>query len=306
MILKLDTRFEGYTLVKRIGKSTPFREMYHAVNDGGQDVALIVYDMNNLPECYDGIVPELELIPMLSQDTFPKFHEKGMVNDETTSLKWVATQYIDGMSLTDCIKQGRPFPVKETLEKFYGILVAVKEISWRLNKGAHNNINTDSIIVATDENGNEKWYLVGLNCMSEPCREKASFDNAMLQIGFCAPETAAGIYNQTSDIFSLGIVLSYILQHKHPWPDIQKMVRTVNSVTVVKHFRTTTPIIETDSSLFEIVKNAIAVKLSERYQSLEEFGTAIAEYLGNEDMNVFECFGASPPTCCINTKEGCK
>lgn len=296
MILKPNTQFEGYTLIRLMGKSTPYREMFHAVNEGGQDVALIVYDMNKLPECYNGIVPELELIPVLSQDVFPKFQDKGFVNNENTSLRWVATQYINGTSLTECIEQDRPFPVKESLEKFYGILVAVKEISWRLNKGSHNNINTDNIIVSTDEYGYEKWYLVGLNCVSEPCRGKASFDATMRQLEFCAPETAVGIYKQASDIFSLGIVLSYILQQKHPWPDINKMVKTINSLTVAKHFRTTNPIIETDSSLMEIVKNAIATKQSERYQSLEEFGTAIAEYLGNEDMKVFECFGASPST----------
>lgn len=290
MILKPNTQFEGYTLIKLMGKSTPYREMFHAVNEGGQDVALIVYDMNKLPDCYDGIVPELELIPVLSQDVFPKFHDKGYVNDNNNSLKWVATQYIDGMTLTECIEQGRPFPVKESLEKFYGILVAVKEISWRLNKGSHNNINTDNIIVATDEFGNEKWYLVGLNCMSEPCRGNASFDTSMRQIEFCAPETVVGIYKQASDIFSLGIVLSYILQRKHPWPDIQKKVKTVNSLTVARLFRTTTPIIETDSSLYEIVKNAITTKPSERYQSLEEFGSAIAEYIGVENLSSFECF----------------
>ena len=296
MILKPNTQFEGYTLTRQMGKSTPYREMFHAVNEGGQDVALIVYDMNKLPECYNGIVPELELIPVLSQDVFPKFQDKGFVNNETTSLRWVATQYINGTSLTECIEQDRPFPVNESLEKFYGILVAVKEISWRLNRGSHNNINTDNIIVSTDEYGNEKWYLVGLNCVSEPCRGKASFDATMRQFEFCAPETAVGIYKQASDIFSLGIVLSYILQHKHPWPDIHKMIKAINSLTVAKHFITTNPIIETDSSLMEIVKNAIATKQSERYQSLEELGTAIAEYLGNEDMKVFECFGASPST----------
>ena len=213
MILKPNTQFEGYTLIRLMGKSTPYREMFHAVNEGGQDVALIVYDMNKLPECYNGIVPELELIPVLSQDVFPKFQDKGFVNDETTSLRWVATQYINGTSLTECIEQDRPFPVKESLEKFYSILVAVKEISWRLNKGSHNNINTDNIIVSTDEYGNEKWYLVGLNCVSEPCRGKASFDATMRQLEFSAPETAVGIYKQASDIFSLGIVLSYILQY---------------------------------------------------------------------------------------------
>lgn len=296
MILKPNTQFEGYTLTRQMGKSTPYREMFHAVNEGGQDVALIVYDMNKLPECYNGIVPELELIPVLSQDVFPKFQDKGFVNNETTSLRWVATKYINGTSLTECIEQDRPFPVNESLEKFYGILVAVKEISWRLNRGSHNNINTDNIIVSTDEYGNEKWYLVGLNCVSEPCRGKASFDATMRQLEFCAPETAVGIYKQASDIFSLGIVLSYILQHKHPWPDIHKMIKAINSLTVAKHFITTNPIIETDSSLMEIVKNAIATKQSERYQSLEELGTAIAEYLGNEDMKVFECFGASPST----------
>lgn len=238
MLLKLNTRFEGFTPSGVIGKSTSYREVYHAVSDVGQEVALIVYDMNALPKCYgDGIVPELELIPILSQDSFPEYVASGEYEDGTSSLKWVATKFVDGTPLTDCIKVGKSFPERETLGRFYELLVAVKEISWRLKGGAHNNIHADNIIVSTDADGNEKWYLVGLNCMAEASEGKPGFDTCVPPVEYRRPETVVGRCGQTTDIFSLGVLISLVLQGKHPWDGLLSVNPDPSFYTMVKYVR---------------------------------------------------------------------
>jgi len=291
MILALNTEFEGYIPVKVLGKSTSYREVYLAKNGSGTDVVLTVYDMDNLPECYaDKKIPEFDMIPQLTCDAFPAYIEQGHYNDGKKSLCWMATKYVGHTVLTDYIHSDCARDERDMLLQFYNLLVAVKELSWRMEGGCFNNISTDNIIVAADAAGEAKWHLAGLDCISGTCRGRATFDNSVLSRFFCAPETLVGHYNIRTDIFSLGIVLAFVLQGKHPWeqltdPDIYRP-----AVAIVKHMRENAPTLVMPDALRDIVAKAIAAKPSERYKSIEDFGAAIAKYLGNENLSSFECF----------------
>jgi transitional endoplasmic reticulum ATPase len=66
--------------------------------------------------------------------------------------------------------------------------------------------------------------------------------------------------------------------------------------------RDNAPMLAISDALKNIVAKAIATKPSERYKSIEDFGAAIAKYLGNENLSSFECFApahskpvATPP-----------
>ena len=253
MLLELNEPFQGYTPVGVIEQTSSYREVYKAVNDEGQEFALIVYDMNALPACYsDSSIAELDLLPLLSCEVFPEFVQKGDFQTQDIALKWAVTKFVSGISLTECIKQGRRFDQADVLEKFNSILFGVQELSIRMNGGSHNNINTDNIVVGTLPDGSERWYLTGLNCVSEPCNGRATFDESVLKPEFCAPETFVGIYRQTSDVFSLGVVLCHILRFYY------------------------------ESLLFVIIQKAVSGKPSERFSSVESFREAVDQYIAND------------------------
>jgi transitional endoplasmic reticulum ATPase len=119
---------------------------------------------------------------------------------------------------------------------------------------------------------------------------RATFDAAVSSHGFRAPETLIGHYSVRTDIFALGIVLAFILQGKHPWDKCLKNVTQMPIATVIKQMSNNTPILTMEDELRYIVAKAIQTKPSERYKSLEHFGADIAKYLGNENLNSFECF----------------
>ena len=290
MILTLNTPFEGYTPVKVLGKSTSYREVYLAKNAFEQDVVLAVYDMNKLPECFvDGKIPEFEIIPQLTNSAFPKYVERGICNDNNASLCWMATKYFGHTSLTDFIASDYVRNEREMLQQFYNLLVAVKELSWRMGGGCCNNISTDNIIVSADASGDVKWHLVGLNCVSEVCKGRATFDTYALSRLFCAPETFVGHYNVRTDIFSLGVVLAIILQGKHPWGEYFSIDDYMPTAAIIKLMRDNAPTLTMPDALKSIVAKAIAIKPSERYKSIEDFGVTIARYLGCENLSSFEC-----------------
>lgn len=291
MILALNTKFEGYTPVQVLGKSTSYREVYLAKNDYEQDVVLIVYDMNHLPECFtDGKIPEFEIIPQLSNEAFPTYIERGNYNCDDVALQWMTTKYVGHTTLSEYILSDHVRNELEMLQQFYNLLVAVKELSWRMGGGCYNNISTDNIIVSTDASGDTKWHLVGLNCVSETCRGRATFDTYALSRFFRAPETLVGHYNMKTDIFSLGVVLAIVLQGKHPWGEFMSADLHIPTAAIIKIMRDNAPMLSIPDALKNIVAKAIATKPSERYKFIEDFGAAIAKYLGNENLSSFECF----------------
>ncbi len=303
MLLTLNTVFEGYTPVKVLRKSTSYREVYLAKNDSGADVVLTVYDMNRLPECFaDKKIPEFEIIPQLTNDAFPAYMEQGHYKSgRKKSLCWMATKYAGHTTLTDYILSDHVRNEREMLLQFYNLLVAVKELSWRMGGGSHNNITTDNIIVSDNGDGEVKWHLIGLNCVSQSCRGRATFDTSAQSHSFMAPETLIAYYNIKADIFSLGIVLAFVLQGKHPWKECIGSDHILTAA-MVKQMRAHTPVLDMPDPLKNIVTKAIAIKPSERYKSIEEFGAAIAKYLGDENLSSFECFApasskpvATPP-----------
>ncbi len=291
MILTLNKSFEGHHPIKLLDNSTSYREVYLAVNYYGSEYTLIVYDMNNLPECFENKkIPEFDIIPQLTNDMFPKYLEKGSYNDEDISVCWMSTEYHGCNTLTDYISSDKIIDERELLLKFYNTLVAVKELSLRLCGGCHNNISTDNIIVAENQTGDMEWYLTGLNCISDRYYRHGKFDTSVPSHSFCAPETIVGRYNVRTDIFSLGILLSYILQGKHPWEKYIDSNPQFTKKTLVKLMCDNAPILDISEPLKSIVEKAIATKVAERYMCIEDFGTAILKYLGNEHLNVFECF----------------
>ena len=291
MILTLNTKFEGYTPVQVLGKSTSYREEYLAKNNYDQDVVLTVYDMHKLPECFaEGKIPEFEIIPQLTNDAFPSYIERGSYNDNVASLQWMTTKYVGPTTLSEYILSDSIRNEREMLHQFYNLLVAVKELSSRIGGGCCNNISTDNIVVSPDDYGDVKWHLVELSCVSEACKGRATFDAQASSRFFSAPETLVGHYNVKSDIFSLGVVLAIALQGKHPWAEFLGTDVELSHASIVKILRDNSPALVMSDGLKGIVAKAIAAKPSERYKSIEDFGAALAKYLGDENLSSFECF----------------
>ena len=281
MILTLNSCFEGYTPVKVLEKSTLYREVYLAKNSIGNDVVLTVYDMYRLPESFmEGRILELDLVPDLTNEALPKFEQSGHYKDSSQSLRWMTTKYCGHTTLTEFILSDHVRNERELLLQFHNILEAMKELSSLMDDGCHNNITPDNILVTTTAKGEVKLHLRGLGCLSGICRGEATFDTDVLSSVSVAPETLLGYYNAKTDIFSLGIVLAFMLQGKHPWGDFIGSGCEIPKTTVIQHIRKNKPSLEMPEPLKEIVSKAIALKPSGRYRSLDAFQEAISRYLG--------------------------
>lgn len=304
MILTLNTDFEGYTPMELLSAGGSYREVYHAKDCYEKDVALVVYDLDAMPDAFvDKKVPEFEIVPQLSNEMFLKCIEQGKCYNGNIAVSWMAKKYAGHNTLRNYIESNSVRDERDMLSHFYKLLVAVCEFSWRMNGSCHHNISIDNIIVSNDDKGGVVWYLEGLNCVSMPSKGRPKFDTSMVDRAFHAPETIIGTYNSRTDIFSLGIVLAYLLQGKHPWESCIYDGIVENPAKWVRAVRVTPPVLEVPEPLKNIVAKAIAVKPSMRYKSVVDFADDIAKYLGISRANGIERFEESPSKHVVKPSE---
>lgn len=291
MILQLHNRFEGYTPYEVLSTSASYREVYIAKDDSGGDVCLTVYDLNAMTDFSNNDrILEFEIIPKLTSDVLPTHISHGHYTEEGKSLRWMVTKYVGRTTLSDLLCIGYPQDLSDALHQFYQLLVGVKEISLRIGDGCHNNLSTDNIIISDEGDGELTWHLTALNCISKTCLCKATFDLRETSIRYCAPETLIGHYTPKTDIFALGILLAHILQKKHPWSGYFAKNEDLCPIAFTKYMRENEPVLEIEEPLRSIVAKAIETRPSKRYNGIEDFGDAIAKYLGEDNPKSFECF----------------
>ena len=191
------------------------REVYHAVDAGGQEVALIVYNLDcNLYYCekvsrkrVPDFIEEINVSERLKNEAFPKVLGKGIEKVGRKRLVWMAKEYKDGNSLTNEIMMQGSLSIKDSIQIALKLTTALRELSEITNGGGHYNIRPENIIVDYDHDDLKGVYIVGMTNAGQSFHGKPPFDDEHLSNLYRAPETMKGIFNQMSDVYSIGMVM---------------------------------------------------------------------------------------------------
>lgn len=286
MILKQNTYFEGFIIKEMIEKSSSYREVYRVKDiNNDNDCVITIYDLKSLPKCYtEAYIPEFDLIKKTSVEYLPHYINGGRYVIDDVDLLWMATDCVSFITLSDYLNTQNDLDVDVLLHQFRKFLIDVDKLSSLLGDGCHNNINCDNIIVSKGNDDLPIFHLSGLECISCSCDGGPSFDTGIQSIFYRAPETLLGKYNISTDIYSLGIVLSLCLQTKHPWQNVIEENKDIKLKGFIKSIRQQEPVLDMDDAIKSIVYKAIALKPSLRYKSIEQFCMAIEDYLGIEPL----------------------
>lgn len=230
-ILKQHTSFAGYTIA---GKMSTYhdgdREVYHAVDTGGQEVALIVYNLD-CDLCYcekvsrkrePDFIEEINISERLKSDVFPKVLGKGIEKVGSKRLAWMAKEYRDGNSLTNEIMMQGSLSTKDSIQVAIKLTTALRELSGLTNGGGHYNIRPENIIVDYDHDDLKGGYIVGMTNAGQSFHGKPPFDDEHLSNLYRAPENTKGIFNQMSDVYSLGMLMLVMMLGKEVFDRVGK------------------------------------------------------------------------------------
>lgn len=285
MILNLNKNFEGFVPFKLLNNKTSYREVYLSKNADKELVNLVVYKKSMLPKNFNGNVTEFNVSHNLKSEVFPEYLNRGTVEHRGDEIVWIAYRSVTGMPLREWVNRRRSIDLDLILNMFRNLILALMEVSVLTGRGGFNNISPDNIQVVRDNKRYGKLKIVDLSCVSMNTGGKHFFKSSYLNPFYCSPETFRGECNEKTDIFSLGVLLTFMIQKETPWgEDWDYEGMTPSNIRCIRRRGANLMLAE---PVLSIVKKAIAPSPSKRYSDYSKFIEDIERYLSTPD-NPFE------------------
>lgn len=289
-MLKIGETFQEYIIDSKweIG-DCDYREVYqgHTIDDGNR-VCLTVYSVEDMPKHMDAEnIHEFEMCSLLKGEHFPEFIKKGKDTVDGKSIAWMITKAMPYQTLGELVSTESP-DEQEVLEIFSSILEGMQQISQLLSKGGHFNLNPDTIIVSEKDNAQRRHvYIIDLCHVSTSSSGKTDFDTSNINPLYRSKETMLGRYSTASTIYSLGLLLGYMLCGHFPF-----QVQEGDSLkTITKRVETDELPTEIPDALKHIIRKAISSNVFKRYESIEKFQETIDNYRRDKTpLSEEECF----------------
>ena len=171
----------------------------------------------------------------------------------------------------------------------YLLSIILKKMQHESNGGGHFNVNPDTVLVQKDEGETPKVKLIGEENPHEACNGKPNFDTEALNQCFRAPETFLGKFSPASDVYSVGMLLAFMLQGSYPYKIDESMKKT----EILKEVKGNEPDLEIDPPVLLVVKRSLNKTSTRRFKDAEDLGRFLMGILGIEKPKNFSCFSDS-------------
>ena len=206
------------------------------------------------------IAPEAELLKSLQHPLFPKWKAYWEVNGKG----YLVMEYIAGSSLENHLKRRGVFGQKETVRIGLELADGLRYLHEKDGGFIYRDLKPDNIMIRPD--GKAKLLDLGTAAIPENCRAGT--------IGYAAPEqqlmseekVKSIVLTPNSDIYSLGMVMHYMLTGRNPLLTKEEMK----------------PVRKYDSYIWfgldDIISRCISILPQERIPGMRELMTELSHY----------------------------
>ena len=212
---------EGFVIgnyrIQRLIKENEYTETYKVVNENDNPYFLKLYILKKTPvKIIDPNLHEVMEIKLLRRMQHPNvvsYIGHGSIDLPMGECQYVVTNYFTGEVLADKIQRDGSFVEEQALTVFKGILDGLQYLH---GMGiCHNDITPSNIMLSESTEGTPE--IIDMGHSSESCSGKVPFDTMDLYARYCSNATAAGVFDERSDVFSAIAVLYTLITGKAPW-----------------------------------------------------------------------------------------
>lgn len=168
----------------------------------------------------------------------------------------------------------------------YLLTIIIKKMQCETKGGGHFNVNPDTVLIQKIDGEEVKVKLLGEDTPHKSCNGKPDFDTGALNQCCRAPETYLGRFSPASDVYSMGMLLAYMILGGYPY----KIDESMSKGEIQKVVKETEPQLKISESLDSIIIKAIDKIASKRFKEAEEMGFSLMDYLGMERSKRFRRF----------------
>lgn len=267
------TRLGKYTVKELIGEGSMAR-VYRARDANlERDVAIktlkehLLLDDDNAEEILRRFAREARIVARLQHENFVAIYDY----DDAWDPPFIAMELIEGKTLAQWLREDRVFLPEEAVH-------IVRQLLWALGyahgKGVvHRDVKAQNIFLLPG--GRIKITDFGIAQIQSSTLTQSG--SVMGTAAYMSPEQFCGeIVDHRSDLWSVGVLLFELLSGKRPFRGGADTVRhrILNDAPV---FETSEPQRRIPDALEPVIERALAKSPSDRYQSAEEFCSALSE-----------------------------
>lgn len=271
--LNINERIGDYW-VKTLIKSNAYTETYRVEDSDSHPYFLKLFLMNNLPsqllDDESKEVKEIEYSSQLNQRNIVSFINKGSIRREEGDLQYYVTNYFKGVVLTDYVNRNGRLQEERAEKIFREILAGLKYLHSQMPVLLHNDIDPSNIMLSET---NEEAIIIDMGHISERCTGLVHFDTSDLDIFYRANETASGIYDEQTDIFSACCVLYYMLTAHAPWQTDIEGSTFKERLKALWQYRKSNKLdfdtLACNQKLKDVLKRGLSLKRSDRYDTID-------------------------------------
>lgn len=288
-----DKPLEGYTIRGPIGHGG-FGEVYHAVSDGGKEVALKLVQRNL----------EVELRGV-GQCLNVKHHNLVTVFDVRETAEgetWIVMEHVEGKCLS-AVLEAHPngLTVQEALRWLDGIVDGVDHL--HRSGVVHRDLKPSNIF---DDRGTVKVGDYSLSKYITTSRRSGQ-TQSIGTVNYMAPEIGSGRYGREVDIYAIGVILyemltgdvpftgetptEILMKHLTAPPDLQKVPQPLRSV--VGRMLSKNP--DDRYSSLQAVRADIHARLAPNPQVVSEHDAAATAWPVSAPLSTYGTYPGAPP-----------
>ena len=186
-------------------------------------------------------------------------------------------EYIESKRLSDLLAEGKRYSWDEAMPIIHQVLNGLSCLHRQERAIIHNDMTPRNTLLYESREHETKVYIIGTGHLSYRRSGVASFPTDDLNPWYRAPETYTGMYDEQSDLFSVGALLYEMLTGKAPWqtelPDCSCDTRLYKKI--VKKAREAELLFPEELMLTDeqqnTLKKVLALDYEKRYYNVEAF-----------------------------------
>lgn len=283
MLFKRQDKIGSYTVISPIKKGA-YAETYRVKDAQGTKRFLKLICTPNLKHWQTdetGNIIEVDVAKSLHHHNLCEFIDAGNLVIGGQKYSYLVKEFVNNETLAESIERGREYSIYEIKQIGTAILTALKYLHTLSRPIIHNEVTIQNIMLdlKTDDLKDVKLIDFGYARYLDQPNCKQSLDD--LNVFYLAPERFAGVSCVQSDLYSVGVCLYLLIYGKLPW--FIDLGRCTNEEKIEKISRRRErpldfpyiDMFELDEQLINTIKKALLPKVQGRFQSAEEFISAL-------------------------------
>lgn len=272
-----------YTIVFHI-KTGRYADTFRVVDEKGNKRFLKLFNLAKLTNFqYEQTIEnitEINIVKSLSHINIENYIDSGEVVYEGQRCIYMVCDFIVGETVSQKIKREGYCSVYDLKRIISGVLNGLKYLHKRDIPIIHNGLTPESIMLDMTSNMATAKIIDFGHAQYLESRNKSFYSDG-LNLFYMAPEMFKGLYSTRTDLYSVGVMLYYLLFGILPWyVDLSKIPTQDRIARVIEERKLplripNLNIFELDDNLLNIVAKAVSQDVDERFQNADEFLRAL-------------------------------